>query len=137
MERIFTLVVLIYLVIIPISITSSMRIDPKTTTAAPSSPILVSSSSSKAFSIGKKGRNIIKKLKCTDFLKEEMVTKVLDHLKASDEVKKKLKISAKFGVCVANNFCDCLVVPYQPVVYACLAELGFKCMKNALSNSAP
>ncbi|KAF4372381.1 hypothetical protein F8388_027054 [Cannabis sativa] len=84
-----------------------MRIDPKTTTAAPSSPILVSSSSSKAFSI------------------------------ASDEVKKKLKISAKFGVCVANNFCDCLVVPYQPVVYACLAELGFKCMKNALSNSAP
>ncbi|XP_062089821.1 uncharacterized protein LOC133796359 [Humulus lupulus] len=133
MERIFSVVVLVFLMI-PITITST-SIDP-TSSAAPSSPLFSSSSSSSsAFSVG---RNIFKKLKCTDFVKEQMVTKVLDHLKASDAVKKTLKTSAEFGVCVANNFCDCLATPYQPVIYACLAELGLKCMKDALSsNSIP
>lgn len=76
--------------------------------------------------------SIFKRLKCTDFMKEEMVMKVLEHLKAPKVIKRILAKSAKFSVCVANDFCRCLAFPYEPVILGCLAELGLKCMKEAI-----
>ncbi|PON90139.1 hypothetical protein TorRG33x02_141710 [Trema orientale] len=77
--------------------------------------------------------SILGKLKCSDFLKEEMITKVLEHLKAPKFIKTILEKSTKFGICVANKFCNCLTVPYEPVIVGCLVALGLVCMKEAIS----
>ncbi|PON50969.1 hypothetical protein PanWU01x14_219800 [Parasponia andersonii] len=77
--------------------------------------------------------SILGKLKCSDFLKEEMVTKALEHLKAPKFIKAILEKSTKFGICVANKFCNCLMVPDEPVIIGCLVALGLVCMKEAIS----
>ena len=76
--------------------------------------------------------DIFKRHDCTDFVKEEMVKKVLEHLKAPETIKAILEKSAKFAICVANDFCRCFALRYEPVVIACLAGLGVKCMKEAI-----
>ncbi|KAF4399732.1 hypothetical protein G4B88_022815 [Cannabis sativa] len=121
-------VVFVYLILNPITSSSSMRMDPNYSPIASSS----SSSSSSKFSVG---RNIFKGLKCTNFVKEEMVDKILDHVNATKAVKITLMKSADFGICVANNFCDCLSLPYPPVMYGCMGVLGLKCMNDAVLKS--
>lgn len=78
--------------------------------------------------------NKFKKLKCTDFLKEDKIKKVLEHLKAPKIIKKILEKSERFGVCVTNKFCPCLLLGSEPLIIACLTTVGVICMKEALSD---
>ncbi|KAM6585912.1 hypothetical protein CsatB_012914 [Cannabis sativa] len=71
-------------------------------------------------------------LKCTDFVKDDMVKHVIEHVNADDSIKCTLKTSAEFGACVANKFCDCLALPYPPLFVGCMSVLGLKCTKDAL-----
>ncbi|XP_062086881.1 uncharacterized protein LOC133793580 [Humulus lupulus] len=61
-----------------------------------------------------------------------MITKVVEHLNVTENIKHALNKSAEFGVCVANHLCDCLALPYPPVMYACFGALGLKCIKDVL-----
>nr|AVY54513.1 Hum s 3 allergen [Humulus scandens] len=61
-----------------------------------------------------------------------MIAEVIKHLNVTENLKHTLNTSADFGVCVANHLCNCMALPYPPVIYACLGGLGFKCMKDAL-----
>lgn len=72
--------------------------------------------------------------KCPKLLKKEMVARVLKRLKAPKTIKSILNKSAKFGICVAEKFCGCLALQFEPLIYGCFAVVGARCMKKVISN---
>ncbi|GMN50045.1 hypothetical protein TIFTF001_019211 [Ficus carica] len=73
--------------------------------------------------------------KCPKLLPEEIVTKVLGHLTVPAFMKSVLRKSLKFGSCVAEKFCGCFKLRFEPLIAACLAEVGLICIKDAIGDA--
>lgn len=65
-----------------------------------------------------------------------MRTKILTpNMRTIMRAKIHYKKNLKFGSCVADKFCGCFKLRFEPLISACLAEVGLICIKDAIGDA--